>query len=42
MLDAADDILAFSAFPTEHWPKIRSNNPHSVNRPSGVVVRVVA
>jgi putative transposase len=19
--------LAFSAFPTEHWPKIRSNNP---------------
>ena len=27
MLDAADDILAFTAFPTEHWPKIRSNNP---------------
>ncbi len=27
MLDAADDILAFSAFPVEHWPKIRSNNP---------------
>jgi transposase-like protein len=27
ILDAADDILAFSAFPTEHWPKIRSNNP---------------
>ena len=27
VLDAADDILAFSAFPTEHWPKIRSNNP---------------
>ena len=25
VLDAADDILAFSAFPTEHWPKIRSN-----------------
>jgi hypothetical protein len=25
-LDAADDILAFSAFPFEHWPKIRSNN----------------
>ncbi len=20
-------MLAFSAFPTEHWPKIRSNNP---------------
>jgi putative transposase len=27
ILDAANDILAFSAFPTEHWPKIRSNNP---------------
>ena len=27
LLDAADDILAFSDFPTEHWPKIRSNNP---------------
>jgi putative transposase len=27
VLDAAEDILAFSAFPTEHWPKIRSNNP---------------
>ena len=27
VLDAADDILAFSVFPVEHWPKIRSNNP---------------
>lgn len=27
LLDAADDILAFTAFPAEHWPKIRSNNP---------------
>ncbi len=27
VLDAADDILAFSAFPPEHWPQIRSNNP---------------
>ena len=27
LLDAATDILAFSTFPTEHWPKIRSNNP---------------
>jgi putative transposase len=27
LLDAADDVLAFSAFPAEHWPKIRSNNP---------------
>jgi transposase-like protein len=27
LLDASDDILAFTVFPTEHWPKIRSNNP---------------
>jgi putative transposase len=27
LLDAADDILAFTGFPVEHWPKIRSNNP---------------
>jgi transposase-like protein len=27
VLDAADDILAFSSFPVDHWPKIRSNNP---------------
>src|SRR5436190_10085918 len=27
VLDAAEGILAFSAFPVEHWPKIRSNNP---------------
>lgn len=27
LLEAADDILAFSAFPIEHWPQIRSNNP---------------
>jgi len=27
VLDAADDVLAFSAFPVEHWPQIRSNNP---------------
>jgi putative transposase len=27
LLDATDDVLAFSAFPVEHWPKIRSNNP---------------
>jgi putative transposase len=32
VLDAADDVLAFSAFPVEHWPQIRSNNPLSVNR----------
>jgi putative transposase len=27
LLDASDDVLAFSVFPIEHWPKIRSNNP---------------
>ncbi|MGI8792323.1 MAG: transposase, partial [Acidimicrobiales bacterium] len=30
LLDAADDVLAFSAFPVEHWPKIRSNNPQFI------------
>jgi transposase-like protein len=27
VLDAADDVLAFTAFPVEHWTQIRSNNP---------------
>jgi putative transposase len=27
LLDAADDLLAFSTFPPEHWSNIRSNNP---------------
>jgi hypothetical protein len=27
LLDAADDILPFSAFPVEHWPRIRPDNP---------------
>lgn len=27
VLEAADDILAFTAFPVEHWAKLRSNNP---------------
>ena len=24
--EAEDDILAFYAFPSEHWPKLRSTN----------------
>jgi putative transposase len=27
MLEEAEDILAFYAFPSEHWPKLRSTNP---------------
>ena len=27
LIDAAPDILAFTAFPKEHWRQIRSNNP---------------
>ncbi len=27
LLDAADDVLAFTAFPVERWAKIRSNDP---------------
>ena len=32
LMSEAKEELAFTAFPTEHWPKIRSNNPLSVNR----------
>jgi len=35
MRQATDDVLAFRAFPKAHWQKIWSNNPISVNRPSG-------
>jgi putative transposase len=35
-LDAARvDLLAFTAFPKQIWRQIWSNNPLSVNRPSG-------
>jgi len=27
LADAAEDLLAFSTFPPEHWSNIRSNNP---------------
>ncbi len=27
LIDAGTDLLAFAAFPTEHWSAIRSNNP---------------
>jgi transposase-like protein len=27
LVDAADDILAFTTFPKENWRQIRSNNP---------------
>jgi transposase-like protein len=27
LADAAEDLLAFSTFPPEHWSAIRSNNP---------------
>ncbi len=27
LVDAAEDLLAFAAFPPEHWRQIRSNNP---------------
>jgi len=33
---AEDDLLAFMAFPAEHWPKLRSTNPlERVNREIG-------
>jgi putative transposase len=34
--DAEADLLAFYAFPAEHWPKLRSTNPlERVNREIG-------
>jgi putative transposase len=27
LADAAEDLLAFSTFPAEHWSAVRSNNP---------------
>jgi transposase-like protein len=27
--DAEADLLAFYAFPADHWPKLRSTNPWS-------------
>jgi transposase-like protein len=35
MLDAKEDLLAFSAFPQVHWRQLWSTNPLSVNRSSG-------
>jgi len=36
LLEAEDDLLAFMAFPTEHWCKLRSTNPlERVNREIG-------
>jgi putative transposase len=34
--EAEEDLLAFYAFPAEHWPKLRSTNPlERVNREIG-------
>jgi putative transposase len=34
--DAADDLLGFYSFPSEHWPKLRSTNPlERVNKEIG-------
>jgi len=36
LLAAEEELLAFMAFPTEHWPKLRSTNPlERVNREIG-------
>ena len=42
-LDAArSDLLAFNAFPKQIWKQIWSNNPRSVNRPSGDTFQLAA
>jgi transposase-like protein len=35
LADAAGDLLAFTAFPKEHWRQIWSTNRLWVNRPEG-------
>jgi putative transposase len=36
LADAASELLAFTAFPKEHWRQIWSNNPHErLNREIG-------
>jgi putative transposase len=40
--NARADLLAFTAFPKQIWRQIWSNNPLSVNRPSGDTVRAAA
>ena len=42
LLDAADDVTAFTGFPVSHWKKIWSTNPLSVNRLSGDTILVAA
>ena len=40
--EAEDDVLAFYAFPSEHWPKLRSTNPlERFNREIGRRTEVV-
>jgi transposase-like protein len=39
---ARHDVLAFCAFPREHWRQIWSNNPLSVNRPQMVALASAA
>jgi len=33
MDEAKTEVLAFTGFPRNHWPKVWSTNPLSVNRP---------
>jgi transposase-like protein len=41
LMDAAKvEVLAFTAFPRAHWPKVWSTNPLSVNRPSADTILV--
>jgi hypothetical protein len=36
--EAQDDLLAFAAFPIDHWKKIWSTNPLEVLRLAGAVL----
>ena len=42
MDEAKTEVLAFTGFPRNHWPKVWSTNPLSVNRPSHDTLRPAA
>ena len=42
LVEAREDLLAFSAFPKAHWRQVWSTNALSVNRPEEARLRAAA